>query len=75
MAAVLALGRAFHRAWVERAFPAALAGLRGAARERRVAQLIADTDVYTWKLLRRDLGLGERQTAAAIIEMVEAMHR
>jgi AcrR family transcriptional regulator len=75
MAAVLAVGRAFHRGWVERAFPAALAGLRGAARERRVAQLIAVTDVYTWKLLRRDLGLGERQTAAAIIEMVEAMHR
>lgn len=75
MGALLERGRAFHRAWVERAFPAALAGLRGGARERRMAQLIAVTDVYVWKLLRRDLGLGERQTQAAIIEMVEAMHR
>jgi AcrR family transcriptional regulator len=75
MEALLAQGRAFHRTWVQRAFPAALAGLRGAARERRLAQLIAVTDVYTWKLLRRDLGMGERQTAAAIVEMVEAMHR
>lgn len=75
MGALLAQGRAFHRAWVERAFPAALAGLRGAARERRLVQLVAVTDVYVWKLLRRDLGLGERQTAAAITEMVEALHR
>jgi len=75
MDAVLAQGRAFHRTWVERAFPAALAGLRGAARERRLVQLIAVTDVYTWKLLRRDLGQSERQTAASITEMVEAAHR
>lgn len=75
MGALLAQGRAFHRTWVARAFPAALAGLVGAARERRLGQLIAVTDVYTWKLLRRDLGLGERQTAAAIVEMVQAMHR
>jgi AcrR family transcriptional regulator len=75
MQEVLAQGRAFHRTWVERAFPAALTGLRGAARERRLAQLIAVTDAYTWKLLRRDLGLGVRQTAAAITEMVETMHR
>ncbi len=75
MGALLAQGRAFHRTWAERAFPAALAGLRGARHERRLAQLIAVTDVYTWKLLRRDLGLDEAQTAAAIAEMVEAMHR
>ncbi len=75
MRAVLTVGRAFHRTWVERAFPAALEGLRGAALERRLAQLIAVTDVYVWKLLRRDLGLGERQTAAAIVEMVQAMHK
>lgn len=75
MAALLAQGRAFHRTWVARAFPAALAGLHGAVRERRLAELIAVTDVYTWKLLRRDLGLGERQTTAAITEMVEALHR
>jgi hypothetical protein len=32
--------------------------------------LIAITDVYTWKLLRRDLGLSRQVTVAALDEMV-----
>jgi UDP:flavonoid glycosyltransferase YjiC (YdhE family) len=34
--------------------PFHLTGLRGARRTRRLAQLIAVTDVLTWKLLRPD---------------------
>ncbi|MGO9976844.1 MAG: TetR/AcrR family transcriptional regulator [Solirubrobacteraceae bacterium] len=75
MAAVLAQGRAFHRAWVGRTFPAALAGLGEVAREQKLAQLIAVTDVYVWKLLRRDLGLSEPETVAAVGGLVEAIHR
>src|SRR4051812_18660204 len=48
-------GRAYHRTSVEYHFGDLLDGRDGAARERRIAQLIAITDVYTWKLLRRDL--------------------
>ena len=44
----LARGRRGHQDWVERVFPRALTGLRGAARQRRLAQLAAVTDVYTW---------------------------
>jgi hypothetical protein len=55
-------GRAYHRDWVERLMGDALAGLRGAARERRLAQLIAVTDLYTWKLLRRDARLSRART-------------
>jgi AcrR family transcriptional regulator len=66
-------GRRYHRAWVERLLGEALAGVTGAARERRLAQLIAVTDVYIWKLLRRDHGLGRRQTETAIRELVEAI--
>ncbi len=47
-------GRRFHRAWCERVFAAALAPLAGRTRDRRLAQLVAVCDVYTWKLLRRD---------------------
>jgi hypothetical protein len=47
-------GRAYHRAWVQRTFPAALDGLDRAERRRRVAQLVVATDVFTWRLLRRD---------------------
>ena len=68
-------GRAYHRDWLERLMGDALAGLRGAARERRLAQLIAVTDLYTWKLLRRDHGLSRRQTETAIRELIEALGR
>ena len=70
----LARGRRGHQDWVEHVFPRALTGLRGAARRRRLAQLVAVTDVYTWKLLRRDKGLSRDQTVLAVRELVEALH-
>lgn len=70
----LARGRRGHQDWAEHVFPAALKGLRGAARRRRLAQLVAVTDVYTWKLLRRDKGLSRDQTVLAVRELVEALH-
>ncbi len=69
------MGRAGHQAWVEQMFPAALAGLRGKARARRIAQLVAVTDVYSWKLLRRDKGLDRDQTITAMRELVAALHQ
>jgi AcrR family transcriptional regulator len=74
LAPVLAFGRAGHRAWVEQAFPAAIAGLTGPDRQQRVALLICATDVYTWHLLRRGQGLSRRATAAAMTELVRALH-
>lgn len=68
-------GREDHRAWVERAFPGALAGRKGAARRRRLELLVCATDVYTWKLLRRDRGLSEAETRKAMRELVEALYR
>ncbi len=68
------MGRAGHQAWVERMFPGALAGLRGKARARRIAQLVVVTDVYSWKLLRRDKGLDRNQTITAMRELVAALH-
>lgn len=68
-------GRAIQRGWVEATFPAAFAGLTGAARQRRVDLLVCATDVYTWKLLRRDRALSQEETAAAIRQLVEALHR
>ncbi len=64
------MGRVYHREWCERIFAAALLGLRGAARERRVAQFVAVTDIYVWKLLRRDCGLNNKQTKLAIRELL-----
>lgn len=67
-------GRRQHREWVSRIFPSALKGLRGRARSRRVAQLVMATDVYCWKLLRRDQGLDREQTLSAMRELVLALH-
>lgn len=66
-------GRVYHKRWCERVFAAALEGLRGVERERRVAQLVAVCDVYVWKLLRRDRGLSRRQTELAMRELVESL--
>jgi AcrR family transcriptional regulator len=66
-------GRALHRRWCARVFAPALAGRDGAERQRRLAQLVAVCDVYTWKLLRRDARLSRRQTELALIELLRPM--
>lgn len=71
----LAHGRSVHRAWVEGAFAGVLGRRRGRARQVRLAQLMAVTDVSHWKVLRRDLGLSRRETERALLEIVEALCR
>lgn len=64
-------GRALHHEWVRRTFAPQLAGLRGQELRRRHGQLVAVCDVYVWKILRRDLGMGRAQVELAIRELVE----
>ena len=66
-------GRRKHYAWVEHHFAPFLAARAAGDRRRLRAQLIVLADVYTWKLLRRDLGLGRRQAEAAMTEMIEGV--
>jgi AcrR family transcriptional regulator len=66
-------GRAYHRWWLEEVFAESLAGLGKADRERRLAQLFLLTDLGSWKLLRRDLGLSARRAEAAVLGSVEAL--
>lgn len=63
-------GRALHCAWIDRVFEPQLAARRGASRARLRAQLVTATDVYTWKLMRRDLGLSRRETERGIAELI-----
>lgn len=70
LAVIVDRGRALHREWCAKVFAAALVGRRGVGRERRLAQLVAVCDVYTWKLLRRDAGLSRRQTELAMVELL-----
>jgi AcrR family transcriptional regulator len=66
-------GRAWHRAWVERTFAPLLAGCTPAVRERRLLALVAATDVYTWKLLRRDLELTLAKTQQVIETLIASV--
>lgn len=69
---LLAGGRAVHRAWVERVFSDWLPD-KGRDRELAVATFIAATDVLTWKVLRREQGLGRRNTEMAMRTAVLAL--
>lgn len=66
-------GRVAHRQWVERVFAPFLATHDEQKRARLLAQLVVITDVYTWKLLRRDSGLSREQTELALQEMIVAL--
>jgi AcrR family transcriptional regulator len=55
---ILDLGRHVHRTWVAEWFGSGLKGVEG---ERQVTRLVVATDVYTWKLLRRDFGNSEKE--------------
>jgi len=74
-AVILDRGRVLHRDWCARVFAPALEGLPATERKRRLAQLVAVCDVYTWKLLRRDAGLSRRQTELAMVELLTPIVR
>ena len=54
------LGRATHRSWVESVFTPLLGDLTRSEREEMIDMLVVVTDVYTWKLLRRDRKLSRK---------------
>lgn len=69
----LDFGRQSHREWVTTAFAEALGGLKAPQRERAADALVVVTDVYAWKILRRDRQLSPADTKAAMCRMVVAM--
>lgn len=63
VAPALATGRRAHREWVEAMFDA----------PDVTPELVVATDVYTWKLLRRDQRLSRKRTAAAMRRLIEGI--
>lgn len=63
-------GRQRHREWVEAAFAEQLAHAPSRDRAATLMAVLAATDVYVWKLLRRDLGLDRKQAQIAIERLV-----
>ena len=65
---ILERGRREHRAWVAKWFGGAL---KGVERERQVTRLVVATDVYTWKLLRRDFGNTQKEVTVLMAGLLE----
>jgi hypothetical protein len=72
LAALLDRARAGHQHWLERVFDDSLPSAPG-HRRRAVLALHAATDVYTWKLLRRDLRLSRQETEQIVGDLVQGI--
>ena len=65
--------RQLHRDRLRTTFGTQLQRFAPAERERRLTALYAATDVYLWKLLRRDLNLDRPQTEATFSRLVQGV--
>lgn len=64
--------RAQHRAWVEQVFAQRLPP-SGPTRRRKIAALIAATEVMAWKAVRHDYGFSKADTIAALSAAIDAI--
>lgn len=62
---IVAHGRQEHRRWCARVFGPFLPAEGQPGHDARLDAFVAATDIYLWKLWRRDLGYGEARTLAA----------
>jgi AcrR family transcriptional regulator len=70
---LLAHGREHHREWLRAVFASQLRQRSGAARERLFNCLVVATDVYTWKILRRDMKLGRPGAEAVVRQLITSV--
>ena len=74
-AAVLDRGRRGHREWIEDVFKAWLDKLDGPSRKDRLAQLLVQTDVWIWHLLRRAQKHSAAETHRLMTQAIERLLR
>ena len=74
LAPLLHEARINHQNWLHHIF-GALLPKPGAAARRAILALHGATDVYTWKLLRRDLRLTRHETEAVMVDLVNGVLR
>ena len=66
-------GKLLHRDWVARTFARTLDALSDSRRVETLDLLVVATDVYAWKLLRRDRALTRDDTASRMRMLVAAI--
>jgi AcrR family transcriptional regulator len=69
-AAAASTGRVDHREWVTLAFGNDVRRHPARRRQAIITALVVATDVYVWKLLRRDLRLDRRRAEATMLRLV-----
>jgi AcrR family transcriptional regulator len=67
------LGRASHRGWIAQVFDQWLAPLPGPEARRALDALVVATDLYVWKLVRRDMGRSRAELMALMKRLVSAV--
>jgi AcrR family transcriptional regulator len=70
---LLEFGRREHRKITAETFAPWLDRLPSKERKRALDALVIATDVYTWKLLRRDMGRSAKNTKSATLSLVQAI--
>jgi AcrR family transcriptional regulator len=73
IAKIVERGRALHRAWIGRVFAATLEACDPKEGARRLACLVAITDILTWKVMRLDQGLTQRDYERSVRDLMEAL--
>jgi AcrR family transcriptional regulator len=66
-------GKQLHRVWVETVFEPQLLDMTESGSPAIADLLTVATDVYTWKLLRRDRGLSRDETERRMRQLVDAI--
>jgi AcrR family transcriptional regulator len=75
LTAEMAVGRQGHADWVNAAFAPQLARCDGAAHTQLFNALMVATDIYVWKLLRRDQQLDRPQAEAVVRHIIVGITR
>lgn len=73
VAPIVRIGRERHRRRVQRQFGPQLAGRSPAERTRLLDALVCVCDLYTWKLLCRDMGRSRAEAEATMTVMIRAI--
>lgn len=66
-------GRKVHRAWCKKVFAQYLPPEGGDTYERDLTAFIASTEIYLWKLMRKDLKMSEEETFAVFKRMINGL--
>lgn len=72
-ARVTTVGKRVHREWVEAVFADVVAASDAASRIELVDLLVAATDVYAWKLWRRDAGRSRSETVDRMLRLTASI--